>query len=160
MFQMSEPSFFKVPGLMASDTDSLSWRDTAAEGVSWILMAADARPAIEHSVAGNDEDLEGKRALDRQRNGAAVLIRMAPGRGYPAHRHLGAEDVLVLQGGYTDEWGEHVRGDFIRYPPGSEHAPRALGDPDAPVDEANLACVLFSSIAGGIELLNAPGSPA
>ena len=133
---MSELSQFRVPGLSAGEVEGLEWRETSVEGVSWILMAAD-------EVASREE----------KRGGACVLIRMCPGRGYPAHRHLGAEDVLVLQGGYRDEFGDHVAGDFVRYPPGSDHAPVALGEVEGPVGPENPACVLFSSIAEGIELL-------
>ena len=78
---------------------------------------------------------------------------MAPGRGYAPHRHVGTEDVLVLQGGYRDELGEHRRGDHVHYPAGSTHAPQALGDPERPAGPDNPACVLFSVVPDGIELL-------
>ena len=135
---MSDLARFRLEGLTVEGAEALPWRETAVEGVSWIPLAADsgASPRGETS-----------------RPGGCVLIRMAPGRGYPAHRHLGAEDVLILQGGYRDEEGEHRRGDFLRYPPGSAHSPVATGRPDAPIDEENPACILFSSIATGIELL-------
>jgi anti-sigma factor ChrR (cupin superfamily) len=54
---------------------------------------------------------------------AAVLIRMDPGASYPAHRHRGVEELLVLQGSYHDEFGEHAAGDYARYEPGSYHTP-------------------------------------
>ena len=74
-----------------------------------------------------------------------MLIRMEPGCGYPPHRHPGGEDVLVLQGGYRDEQGEHRSGAYVRYPEGSSHSPVALMDgPD---------CVLFAIVARGIERL-------
>lgn len=79
------------------------------------------------------------------RSGRTVaLIAMQPGCGYPRHRHRGVEEVLVLQGGYADEHGEHRRGSMVRYPDGSTHSPRALpGD----------CCVLLAAAAEGIELL-------
>ena len=140
-------SRFQIPSLGAHGTESLPWRATSARGVSWILMASDAASPAE----GSEEADSG--STDPKRSGACVLIRMEPGCGYPAHRHLGAEDVLVLLGGYRDEFGRHVQGDFVRYPPDSSHEPVALGDPDRPPGADNPACVLFSSIAGGIELL-------
>ena len=140
-------SQFHIPSLSAPETESLRWRETSTRGVSWILMAPDVPPPERGS-----EPLEaGDR--DPKRSGACVLIRMEPGCGYPTHRHLGAEDVLVLQGGYRDEFGRHVQGDFVRYPPDSDHAPVALGDAVRPPGVDNPACVLFSSIAEGIELL-------
>jgi anti-sigma factor ChrR (cupin superfamily) len=79
---------------------------------------------------------------------------MAPGCGYPAHRHLDVEEVLILAGGYRDELGDHRAGDYLRYPPGSEHAPVALGDATRPAGPGNEACLLFASARGGV--LNLP----
>lgn len=132
---------FEIPLLGLQEANELPWRSTSVPGVSWIQLAADEGPT---------DALQRK---DSRRAGACVLIRMEPGCGYPPHLHLGAEDVLVLQGGYADEFGRHGKGTFVRYPPGSSHAPKALGNPDAPIDGENPACVLFSSIATGIELL-------
>jgi anti-sigma factor ChrR (cupin superfamily) len=93
--------------------------------------------------------------------GGTVLIRMAPGRGYPAHRHLDIEEVLVLAGGYRDELGEHRAGEYVRYPAGCDHAPVALGDPARPTGPENPACVLYASARGGIALLGVgAGHPA
>jgi putative transcriptional regulator len=79
-----------------------------------------------------------------ERSGRVVaLIAMEPGCGYPRHRHRGDEQVLVLQGGYRDERGEHRQG-AVRYPDGSAHAPVAL--PGA-------SCVLLAVAHEGIELL-------
>jgi anti-sigma factor ChrR (cupin superfamily) len=142
MFQPNDLSTCKLSGLAVGDTEALPWRGTAVDGVAWLPLASDESVAVEDSSG-----------MAARRGGGAVLIRMAPGRGYPAHRHLGAEDVLVLQGGYVDEWGEHLQGEFVRYPPDSHHAPLATGDGDEPVGPSNPACILFSSIAGGIELL-------
>lgn len=79
-----------------------------------------------------------------------VLIRMDPGCSYPPHRHAGIEDVLVLQGGYRDDRGEHVAGSFFRYPSGSTHAPVALGDPARPAGKDNPSCILFAIARGGV----------
>jgi anti-sigma factor ChrR (cupin superfamily) len=84
--------------------------------------------------------------LHRDENGGgAVFIRMEPGCGYPAHRHRGAEQLVVLQGGYRDERGEHREGDYVRYEDGSAHWPVAL--------EGETACVLFATVERGIERL-------
>lgn len=82
-----------------------------------------------------------------------VLIRMAPGRGYPPHRHIGAEDVLVLRGGYLDDAGVHGEGSFVSYPAGSAHAPVACGDSARPESPENPACILFAIVRGGVENL-------
>lgn len=76
---------------------------------------------------------------------SAVLVRMDPGCRYPRHRHLREEDVLVLQGAYRDELGEHPAGSFRRYASGSVHSPVALDGAEA--------CVLFAIARGGIEIV-------
>jgi anti-sigma factor ChrR (cupin superfamily) len=133
----------RIPAFEARlDLEQLSWRETARPGVSWILIS----PSWEELRARTEGEPDGGHEV-------VALIRMQPGCGYPAHRHLGPEEVLVLQGGYTDAEGEHRAGTWIRYSAGSWHAPVALGDPEAPEGEGNLACVLFATARGGVELL-------
>ena len=81
---------------------------------------------------------------------------MAPGRGYPPHRHLGLEEVLVLAGGYSDDRGTYRAGDYVGYESGSVHAPVALGDEGRAVGPTNPACVLFATVRLGIERLADP----
>lgn len=81
------------------------------------------------------------------------MIRMAPGCGYPPHRHVGAEDVVILRGGYRDETGVHVEGTFVSYPAGSAHAPVACGDSSRPESPENPPCILFAIVRGGVETL-------
>ena len=82
---------------------------------------------------------------DRDTGRAAVLIRMEPGCSYPAHRHTGPEELLVLQGGFRDGTGEWRAGDFARFERGSAHHPVALDGPEA--------CIFFAIAHEGIELL-------
>jgi len=77
-----------------------------------------------------------------------ALIRMAPGCGYPRHRHNGAETVLVVQGGYRDELGSYLAGQFVHYPDGSSHSPIALNGA-GPSDGAS-DCILLALAAEGI----------
>ena len=126
----------KIPGLrIDGGLEGLPWQHTRHAGVQWIDLAeAEEEPSM------------------------TVLIRMEPGRGYPAHRHVGAEDVLVLSGGYRDDDGlELAAGDFHRYPAGSVHAPVALGDAEQPEGPENRACVLFAVAHGGTELVAGGG---
>ena len=113
------------------------WRSTEWPGIRWHLLASVEEESSEGAAAGR---------------GATVLIRMEPGCGYPAHTHLGVEEVLVLAGGYRDELGVYEVGQFVRYPGGSRHTPVALGDAARPVGGDNPACLLFASARGGIEL--------
>ncbi len=57
-----------------------------------------------------------------QVSGSVLLLgHMPPRRGFPAHLHLGPEDILVLTGGYEDHLGSFEQGDWASYPPGSQH---------------------------------------
>ena len=128
-----------VPGLrFGLDPARLDWTPTQVEGVGWIpLHLGEGDPAAPAGV----------------KPGGAVLIRMDPGCGYPSHRHVGVEEVLILAGGYRDEEGVHSEGDYVRYPAGSAHAPIALGDPTQPIGPDNPACVMFATAREGIEIL-------
>ena len=84
------------------DANAIPWRSTRVQGIDVHFYASDA---------------------DSGR--VVALIRMAPGRGYPRHRHRGTEEVLVLQGGYRDEFGEHTAGQFMSYDKGTAHSPVA-----------------------------------
>lgn len=69
-----------------------------------------------------------------------LLGRVGAGRTFPRHRHLGVENVVVIEGGYQDDRGHWEAGSWAEYPPGSEHAP--LADTDGP-------CVVLARLAGG-----------
>lgn len=131
------PNIFVIPGFLARiDPDAITWRSTRYPGITWCRLTASV-----------DRD-----SGDPETASSAVLIRMAPGRGYPAHRHTGVEDVLILAGGYRDELGTHGAGTFLRYPAGSEHNPVATGRSDVPEGPANPACVLFAVTRGTVDL--------
>ena len=119
------------------DETALPWRETRHPGIAWFPL----HPQPETPDASSPRD-------------STVLIRMAPGCGYPRHRHLDVEEVLILRGGYRDERGEHRGGTYLRYEAGSEHAPVALGDRDAPVGPKNPACILFAIARGGVRNLD------
>ena len=52
----------------------------------------------------------------------ARLVRFAPGLRFPAHRHLGRERVLLLEGRYTDSDGtRYGSGDLHEMRAGTEH---------------------------------------
>ena len=58
------------------------------------------------------------------------LLRLAPGKGLPVHRHIADEFTIVLQGGYTDNTGNYGVGDFAVGPGPQEHEP--VADPGEP----------------------------
>jgi anti-sigma factor ChrR (cupin superfamily) len=126
-------------GAVAFREAGLAWRKTRIDGLSWFPLWQE----------------EGPPAQGRARAGASLLIRMEPGVGYATHRHIGTEDVLVLQGGYEDELGAYRAGEFVHYAAGSTHAPRALAEPAAGGGPPQ-ACILFAVVPLGIELLDRP----
>jgi anti-sigma factor ChrR (cupin superfamily) len=126
------------------DDASIPWRSTRHPGITWFALGGG-------SEEGGDEASDEDEAIEKKE--AVVLIRMSPGCGYPPHLHVGAEDVVILQGGYRDELGEHEAGTFLRYPAGSTHAPVATGDRSRPESAANPACILFAIAREGVRTL-------
>lgn len=84
---------------------------------------------------------------DEQTGDATVLIRMQPGCGYPAHRHIGIEEVFILQGGYRDGTGDRRAGAYFINDGGSAHLSVALAGED---------CIMIAFAHGGIALLKNP----
>ncbi len=72
---------------------------------------------------------------DEATGSGALYFHIEPGYPAPSHRHLGAEDCLIMQGGFRDRRGEYHAGDLVYYEPGSMHE-----DFQALDDEP---CVLF-----------------
>ncbi len=61
---------------------------------------------------------------------ATSLVRYAPNTEFKPHTHQGGEEVLVINGRFFDEYGEHPAGSWIRSPQQSEHTPY-IRDEDA-----------------------------
>lgn len=64
--------------------------------------------------------------LDRlggERARATSLVRYAPGSVFPPHGHPGGEEILVLDGTFSDDSGHYGPGWYLRNPPGSAHQP-------------------------------------
>lgn len=51
----------------------------------------------------------------------AVLVRYTAGATIPRHRHLGEEQIFVLEGSVSDDSGTCTRGNYARRPPGCIH---------------------------------------
>lgn len=58
------------------------------------------------------------------------LLRLAAGKGVPRHTHEGHELTVVIEGGFSDVQGHHVRGDLVIADPSVDHRP--VADPDGP----------------------------
>ena len=51
------------------------------------------------------------------------VVRYEPGMYFRAHTHPLGEEILVLDGVFSDEQGDCPAGTYLRNPPGSSHAP-------------------------------------
>jgi anti-sigma factor ChrR (cupin superfamily) len=52
-----------------------------------------------------------------------ALVDWAPGTRFSRHVHPGGEEILVLDGVFSDETGRYPRGTWLRNPPWSDHTP-------------------------------------
>ena len=86
---------------VALDTTALSWTPSPIAGVE-------------------------RRMLDRlgaELARATSIVRYAPGSRFERHSHGGGEEILVLEGTFSDEHGDYGAGTYLRNPVGSSHAP-------------------------------------
>ena len=54
---------------------------------------------------------------------ATSIVRYEPNSKFAPHVHGGGEEILVLEGIFSDEHGDYEAGTYLRHPPGSCHAP-------------------------------------
>lgn len=77
----------------------------------------------------DDGPAEGVRGLDLQAPDAAGtatrLLRLEPGAALPSTCYPGGAEYFVLEGGFEDQLGSFATRDWLRLPPGAEHAPRS-----------------------------------
>jgi anti-sigma factor ChrR (cupin superfamily) len=51
------------------------------------------------------------------------IVIFAPNSSFTPHNHPLGEEILVLEGTFSDEFGDYPAGTYLRNPPGSLHAP-------------------------------------
>jgi anti-sigma factor ChrR (cupin superfamily) len=54
---------------------------------------------------------------------ATSLVRYSPESRFQFHTHGGGEEILVLDGVFSDAEGDYPAGTYVRNPPGTGHAP-------------------------------------
>jgi anti-sigma factor ChrR (cupin superfamily) len=112
-----------------------------------VLEFTDApRSPVDPRLYTWDEPMPGIRMAtlfeDPARGLRKVLVWARPGARYPSHRHLGDEEILVLQGALGDARGVYRAGDICRSRTGSVHSENVVGDED---------CFCFVVYHGGHE---------
>jgi anti-sigma factor ChrR (cupin superfamily) len=50
-------------------------------------------------------------------------VKYEPGASFKQHSHPYGEEILVLEGVFSDEHGDYPAGTYLRNPPGSKHSP-------------------------------------
>jgi len=85
------------------DTNKLFWVESPASGVE-------------------------RKHLDRVGNEvarASSLVRYGRNSSFALHTHHGGEEILVLEGTFSDENGDYPAGTYLRNPPNSAHSPHS-----------------------------------
>ena len=60
---------------------------------------------------------------EAERGHATSIVRYDPGASFSAHDHPLGEEILVLEGTFSDETGDYPAGTYFRNPEGFRHAP-------------------------------------
>jgi anti-sigma factor ChrR (cupin superfamily) len=87
------------------DQASLPWVDSPAQGVRRRMLARDGAEVAR----------------------ATSIVSYAPGSSFQQHRHDLGEEILVLDGTFSDETGSYGAGCYLKNPAGSKHAPSSVG---------------------------------
>ncbi len=51
------------------------------------------------------------------------FVEFSAGASFPGHTHPNGEEIFVLEGVFSDEFGDYPAGSYLRNPPGSHHSP-------------------------------------
>ncbi len=91
-----------------------------------------AKPAAvaSESLAWAPSPLPGVARRMLERDGDEVsrvttVVRFGPQSRFSDHTHIGGEEYLVLDGTFSDQYGDFPAGTYVRNPIGSRHAPHS-----------------------------------
>jgi anti-sigma factor ChrR (cupin superfamily) len=60
---------------------------------------------------------------DKESGHTTSIVKYEPGSKFSSHNHPMGEEIFVLEGVFSDEFGDYPAGSYLRHPPNSEHAP-------------------------------------
>lgn len=60
---------------------------------------------------------------EAERGHTTSIVRFDPGSHFSRHEHPLGEEILVLEGTFSDEHGDYGPGAYLRNPPGTGHSP-------------------------------------
>jgi ChrR-like protein with cupin domain len=101
--------------MMKIRTDYAKQEHVPFDSVEWV---ASPEPGVERKMLERDG---GEIAR------GTSIVRYAAGSSFPEHVHDRGEEILVLEGTFQDEHGDHPAGSYVRNPPGSRHRPFSVG---------------------------------
>jgi putative transcriptional regulator len=79
--------------------------------------------------------------VPNDRYAKVMLLKVAPGKGLPDHGHKGSEFTYIVQGSYTDKFGQYRPGDLTEMDADIEHQPI--------VDEGE-DCICLAALEGSM----------
>lgn len=82
-------------------TQNMPWQNSPAAGV--------LRKPLERSLPESGH--------------VSSIVRYEKGSSFNEHPHPLGEEIFVLEGTFSDEFGDYPKGSYLRNPPGSTHAP-------------------------------------
>ena len=86
-----------------------------------VALDTTALPWTPSPMAGVERRLLDRRGDELAR--ATSIVRYAQGSRFERHSHGGGEEILVLEGTFSDEQGDYPAGSYLRNPVGTSHAP-------------------------------------
>ena len=87
------------------ETNSLAWMPSPLAGVDRLVLERE----------------------EAEKGRATSLVRYAPDSHFAPHVHAAGEEFIVLQGVFSDDYGDFGPGMYIRNPAGSRHRPSSKG---------------------------------
>ena len=86
-----------------------------------VIIDTEAQPWLPSPAAGVERKPLARQ--DAESGHATSIVRYAAGARFKSHPHPLGEEILVLDGVFSDEHGDYPAGTYIRNPDGSSHAP-------------------------------------
>ncbi len=116
LFTAVEPASASVTGLIRIEAMEL-YADLSQRRV----LDTNALAWMPSPMAGVERRMLDRRGEEVAR--ATSIVRYAPGSRFERHVHGGGEEILLLEGTFSDEHGDYPAGTYLRNPAGSKHAP-------------------------------------
>jgi anti-sigma factor ChrR (cupin superfamily) len=91
-----------------------NWAERCAVAIHDVPWVNSPAPGVERKMLERDGGEVAR---------ATSVVRYAPGSAFKSHTHDLGEEILVLEGVFSDERGDYGPGTYLRNPPGSSHAP-------------------------------------